>query len=177
MKNIFFCTLLIFLFYGCSSDTKVEKVDKMTFTNDCESIEGWDSNSRAVSTENFHSGRYSNKLDAQNPYSVTFKRKYSDISNSQIKFVKISAWVYFLTNNYVGKALVVEIVDQAGQKLLWEGIDMKEFVKSPKQWIKIEKVIKLDKKYEPNSIFGIYAWNNSNDGILLDDFRIQFIDK
>ena len=176
MKNLLIFIPIIILFFSCNSNNKEPINDKLTFTNDCESSDGWENISRAFSTENFHSGRYSNKLNPQNPYSLTFRYKYGDLSKKQIKSVVVSVWAYFLTNKFEGKSFVV-VVDSSDQKLIWAGIDMKEFVKSPRTWTKIEKEICFPRKYEPNSIFSIYAWNNSEDAILVDDFRIQFVEK
>ena len=176
MKNLLLFISVIFLLYSCKPNKKEPINDKLTFTNDCESSDGWENIGRTFSTENFHSGRYSNKLNPQNQYSLTFRYKYENLSKNQIKSVVISVWAYFLTNKYEKKYFVV-VVDSSDKKLLWESIDMKEFVKSPKTWTKIEKEIIFPRKFNSNSIIGIYGWNNSDDTILLDDFRIQFIEK
>lgn len=165
--------LVVFVFISCNPNNNAKKKGRLIFTNDCESLDGWNNNTYPVSSENFHSGRYSNKLNAQSPYSVTFRYKYGDLSSKKIKSVKISVWAYFLTNNYQNKAYVIDI-DSLGHNVFWSGNDMREFVKSPKTWTKIEKVINFPRRYDPNCILSIYGWNSGEGTILLDDFEIEF---
>jgi len=174
MRNIFFFIAAFIFLLGCGGDNK-QKLNKLTYINDCESLDGWDNNNRLLSTENFHSGRYSNILNTNNNYSITFSKKYGDISKKKLKGVKVSCWAYFLTNNFKGKVLVLNL-DSAEKKVFYNQTFMDKFVKSPRTWTKIEEEIPLSRKFGPNTIFGFYAWSTSDDTILVDDLCIEFIE-
>ena len=174
MRNCIILIATVIFLFGCGGEKK-QNVNKLTYINDCESLDGWDSSARILSTENSHSGRYSNIMNTNNRFSVTFSKQYGDISKKKIKSVKVSCWAYLLTNNFKEKALILQ-ADSADQKLFFYSTDMDKFVKSPRTWTKIEQEFPLPRKFGSNVSFKFYAWSTGDDTILVDDLCIEFIE-
>ena len=173
MKIILLVILAALLFAGCSSS---DKDSGLVFSNSMESNLAWMDHpqSNIVWSDNAHSGHYVCKLDASSPYSVTYNMKVSDISKKPLKSVHISAWVNMSTvtgDRYIG----ISILESSQQAMDWIAQKALEVIGKPGEWHKVElNVDLLGKRNRPTNIYRIFAVNEKQDVVLLDDLTIEF---
>lgn len=147
---------------ACSGDNAAVGPDQdVLMHNDFESTVGWVPDATAPSAEQAHSGRYSLKVDAAHPYSLTYYSLLGKLSASRIRGLRVEGWAY--TPNPAASASVglrVGINDAPGGKLLLgDGIAYGEQVKEAGKWTKISKEITLGPTVNYSSQLVIYLWS------------------
>lgn len=145
---------------ACSADTATGPDPDVLMRNDFESTVGWVPDASAPSAEQAHSGRYSLKVDAEHPYSLTYYSLLGKLSPSRFRGFHLEAWAY--TPDPAASASVglrVGVNDAPGGNLLMsDGIGYGEYVKEAGKWTKISKDILLDPKANYSSQLVIYLY-------------------
>lgn len=147
---------------ACSGESTAVGPDQdVLMRNDFESTVGWVPDASAPSAEQAHSGRYSLKVDAAHPYSLTYYSLLGKLSASRIRGLRVEAWAYTPDPAASGNVgLRVGINDAPGGNLLMsDGITYGEQVKEAGKWTKVSKEIILGPKVNYSSQLVIYLWS------------------
>ncbi len=161
--------ILLLACFGCAPKQK-----GLVYFNDFESLKGW--GPAYLNKQPHHSGEYSNKLDSNSIYGVTFKLRFKDISELPVKKVKISFWVLKSNVNDSSK-FVVDVTDKDKNKVFWIAKNIEELVKSPQKWVKVSLEFAFLKESItlPDNSISIYAWNLGKNDIYIDDEKTEFV--
>jgi len=170
-KLMFLCFITL-LGLSCKKDKKV-KTDSLHSFNDLESLDGW-VQIPTLSNEKAHSGLCSSKMDINNPYSISFRKKLSSLSSKQLKRVEINAWV--LITDPSAKGIMVCCIDSipgaTPMIYLTKTIDYKS--EDINKWIKVTGEFYLPKNLNPDNSLLSYLWNTSPQGVIFaDDFELN----
>ena len=161
------------LLFSCS---KKQKLDKLHFYQDFESLTGWVSSPNLTENPPAHSGVYCSATTKQNQYSHTLNLPLQSVSIKPIKKIKASAWCYYTSKNCEG-GLCIQVVDSTNNNKFWLSSSLKDFVKEPGKWTKVTAIAEF--KGNENSIENIvkiFVWNTGNDKVLVDDFEVEFVE-
>lgn len=117
------------------------------------------------------SGLYSCKLDKNNEYSVTVRKKLNSLGDfSNIKNIKFSFAV--LSASPIGSAVaVVSIEDKNGKAIFWEG---KEIKNNSGSWQRISLNFEIpNEALKPDCDIKIYVWNKKSEEFFIDDLEVK----
>jgi uncharacterized membrane protein len=112
------------------------------------------------SHEKSHSGNYSIKLTKKNPYALTIVLK-NVIRSSKFE---ISVWRYSTKDKGI-------IVASARKPADFYNAEITEIKKDDENWVLLKKTIRIVKDLPGNELI-IYLWNNDNETVYFDDFKI-----
>lgn len=168
MKKIIFSCLI--LLCACN----MPKQRGLVYFNDLESIKGWTQVN--LSKKYAHSGIYSNKLDSEHDFGLTFKQLFKEISEDKIIGVKVRFWAY-ITENAKGK-LVLEVRKPNNSFAFWTAKDLSDIAPKYGEWQQAEASFTLnaaDSLNKPENTISIYPWSVGKNDFYIDDMRIEFI--
>jgi len=123
-----------------------------------------------------HSGEYASRAFGKNSFAFQVERKAGEIGLENLTKVGLSAWLYLYPgDNEVNANLVLAAFNDAGVNICWKS----RHVSGPEiprgKWFKISGEVDLREfTFQPGNRIQIYFWNNSDNDILVDDYRIVF---
>lgn len=86
---------LLAIVVRCSRrDNPNDVQEHVVFANDFEQLEGWVPDASSLTTERAHSGRRSVKIDAQHPFSITYRLTLKDAFSIRPKRMRLSTWAW-----------------------------------------------------------------------------------
>jgi len=89
----------------------------------------------------------------------------------EIKKIRFSAYVLVETVPS-SVTLVGAIGDGINKPIGWVGVDVKDKIKNPDEWTKIEGEIAVPENYADNIKFGCYLFSPNKEVAYVDDFEI-----
>lgn len=158
----------IFLF-SCRNSPN-EKIYK----NDFEEIDGWGCSNAVLIKGDSKSGSYMCELDQKKPYSITFKKKFKEITDKHVRSVEVEAWVKISTLS-TRSSIVLTIDSVEGHKIYWEQQPTDYFVTEVDKWVKIRKQFLIPDNVKPDYELLVYAWQKNEGVTYVDDLFIKVI--
>lgn len=138
--------------------------------NNFDQPSNWNKSS-GKTNETASSGRYAEKINAENPYTETFEVQVSQMFKSVPKTVELR-WKS-LTGENVSDARMVVDIQRGGKSISWKGVSLVEN-RNQGSWSGHESTAKLPDDLRPTDIIKIYAWNPSKVPVYVDDIKIRF---
>lgn len=171
MKRIvFYLTIIsvVFMMTNCSSPQ-----EPTIIKNDMDVINGWEMNYYTISELKAHSGKFSSKIDSTNQFSVAYKDLLKNMKpeGEVITKIRFSAWVLVETVPS-SVSLVGALGDGINKPIAWVGYDVKDKIKTPNEWVKIEGDINVPENYADNIKFNAYLFSANKEVAFVDDFEI-----
>lgn len=130
-----------------------------------------------LSTKLAFSGKYSNEVAAGHDFSLGYAGPMSALRNSQgVYKVRITAKV-FLANVIENKSpFIVAEISRNGQVSKWRGLKLNNHLKTPNQWLDFSTLQTFDVEATDEDIIKIYFWNEHDNPMYVDDFKIEVIE-
>ncbi len=116
------------------------------------------------------SGNRSEKLDSKNVYSSTFSALFQDLNKKGKVAFEISGKLKFRKDK---SAMLVMEVQRNKTNYSWQGIDLNDYYTGKTDWEKIIATIVPDKELQKDDVIKIYIWNNQNNTLWIDDFKVE----
>jgi hypothetical protein len=129
----------------------------------------WPVNPGVISTEQHHSGEFSEKMT--NEYSATFRMKASDIPGTGFRYVSFKAWIYPSTE--LKNAQLVLSFDRNGKPYDYHSVMLGEFNLKPGNWQPVIVATEIPKDLNPDDMLVSYIWNHSKENFYADDLSIS----
>ena len=171
-RSIVAFLIILIVVAGCTSE---QGIGKLTFDNNIECI-SWSHPESTVKFPEAHSGNYVCKIYKDNPYSAVLDIRVKDISSKPLKKIYVNAW-FRLTSNASEQSLVLDIRDSTVQNSFeWLNVDAADFNNDLNKWSRAELIVDLTKKDRNNinNVYRIYAVNNRDEPVYVDDFEVSF---
>jgi hypothetical protein len=172
----FLCLALFAGLAGCkSSDDAVSDKNIITY-NTFEAVSGWCGDNPSLTIEKAHSGKYSSKVDPAIEFGVTYDQIFGKMTQNKPKKLKVEAWAY-VPDKETGKAIIViSLWNAKGEQTFWEGIKLEE-VDDYKEWVKVEKEIKLPATLQVTDKFKAFLWRaGATQPVYMDDFKVSLVE-
>lgn len=106
-----------------------------------------------------------------NGFSSTFSYFLDSISINEMR-IEVDCWVKGADYKRSNDIKLVISIDGQEESIVWKGISIDGQFIDESKWNHIYNFVNY-KKTKPNSILKAYLWNNSNEEILIDEFRIR----
>lgn len=145
-----------------------------SFNNMTNADSNWTVAKTEMNQNDFISSPYSAVLNG-NSYSTSFKLNIDStlIQKTENDFLEVSAGVWLKIKKTTDASLVVT-VEVNGQTLLWQNATAKDFAIADGDWNYVYLHCKIPKSmWQPGAKIIAYAWNNSRQNILMDDFVVK----
>jgi hypothetical protein len=123
--------------------------------------------------EKFFSGSYSNKLDRESEFGITFRKKVNEIpEHEKIREIRISCQVW--KNQALKEAGFVYSV--SGEKDKVYEYFKEDLHANPNKWLSNEIVIPVNAgSWGSDAVINIYPWNSGKELFYVDDIKIDFL--
>jgi len=157
---------VILTFTGCSTPQ-----EPIVIKNSIDETAGWEINYYTISEMKAHSGKFSSKIDSTYQYSVAYKELLKNMKAEDLTKIRYSAYVLVETVPS-SVTLVGAIGDGINKPIGWVGVDVKDKIKNPDEWTKIEGEIAVPENYADNIKFGCYLFSPNKEVAYVDDFEI-----
>jgi hypothetical protein len=119
------------------------------------------------------SGKYSCRLDANNPFSSTFIAESVRMSLSDNCLINVTADACIPEGSKV--FLVIDIQRQ-GKQISYESADVSGFTADNRIWNKVILTKIIRNEIQPDDVLKIYAWNNGKTTVYIDNLAVM-VDK
>lgn len=170
MQKWILCFIIVVMLVAC--ERKTEHASKLSYRCDVESLAGW-TNEITIEKRKAFTGEYVSKLDAVNPYSISFKMKTGAISPKPILRAEVSAWVYL--NDLSSKGAIACVMDSSqGKPYVYHTESLGGKVKKVHEWTRISSVFYFPEKQSPEFLFSTYLWNTGEGEFYVDDLEVRF---
>ncbi|RZK47760.1 MAG: hypothetical protein EOO59_17455 [Hymenobacter sp.] len=147
-------------------------------SSDFEQYAGWTASPGTeppawLTTEQAHSGRYSQRILAGQEYGAEYRTTLSQCGFVPRRLL-LSAWVY-APSGRIGSTKLVVYVDCHGRRpAIWQGFDIEQVVKRYRKWEQVQQPFALPSDVEPGDEVKVLLWHPEPQGenIWLDDLRL-----
>jgi len=127
-----------------------------------------------VSREIVRSGMYSATFDEEHEYCCKAIKYIRDFPQDNLpKMVKVSAWVFYPDSVFSGATLVFS-VEQEGNSLKWEGIDLTNMITTSNSWQQVSTSFTIPEKIAGDTKLLIYFWNPVKCSIFIDNLEVRY---
>ncbi len=165
-KNYYF-NASSFLFAKHAGDTSVQT---QLFSSICDfDNKLWSNDSKTISTEQFYSGIHSQKMNVE--YSVSLKRKLSDIPGSGYRYITFSAMIY-LTGKSENIKMIISF-DRNNSPYNYYSSNISDFKIKTGEWQPVIVCAEVPKEIMPEDFLLTYFWNPSNKLFYIDDLKVE----
>jgi len=128
-------------------------------------------NYNGYSTKYSSTGQASICLNASNPYSFCWEFPTNELKYQNITKIHITADL--LMENIIFDP---QIVCEIQKSKFWKGYSIKDMVKSPNIWYKIDKTIYLPINERKNeNVLRLYIWNNNINNLFIDNLKLELL--
>lgn len=127
-----------------------------------------------IKTITSHSGTKAWDLSSGEEYGPSISRKISEIASDSLKRIRMSVWVYPLSDdpNFV---FTVSIINSKGESIFWNGESSENNHFKKNQWSKTNVDFRLPaEKFSPNDNIVVNIWNKGRDKLIADDIEIVY---
>ena len=165
-KNDYF-NAASFLFAKHPGDTKVQT---QLFSTICDfDNRFWSNDLKTISTEQFYSRTHSQKMNVE--YSISLKRKLSDIPGSGYRYVTFSAMIY-LTGKSENIKMIISF-DRNNSPYDYHSTNISDFKIKTGEWQTIIVCAEFPNEILPEDFLLTYFWNPSNELFYIDDLKVE----
>ena len=149
--------------------------DSGMFYNDFEEYYPyWTTDSLQFSTDIYLSGSRSYKTNSEYPYSATLSINYKDIGNFDTCRFVISV------NVFIKEGALADLVFHTTRNektQVWEPLHLHDTIAQFNTWQEISFTYNNNNNILPDDLVKVYVWNNGQEEVYIDDFRIEVINK
>jgi hypothetical protein len=124
-----------------------------------------------------HSGKKSQRLSAEFPYSGGIAEPFEEITQNQYVWCSISAWVYLEEDAKEIDFLISGYADHKGKAYVWEAKTSNEFAVEKGKWTKISFDYLTPPIRRGFNEIKSYVWLRSGKSLLVDDYKIEIYEK
>jgi hypothetical protein len=167
-------------FYRYPVDESHENIIKRTtWFNDMERKDTSWLNPDSQSADRSHSGKYSSKVNANNPYSVGIRKSFDSIPYRKNVLIRASGW-FFIPTKGSDSYFSISFVNN-GKMLNFNPFKLDGYTEHFNQWeyhvfeIYMPKFTEKEEKVQGNQV-EFYYFNNSDIDCYIDDLKIEFIE-
>lgn len=161
--------LFINILYSCKESKEPEN---LTFTNNFDNIKGWIEYNGYYDKVSY-SSPYCLRLDTLTQFGIPFKIKFSEIGMK--RSVKFSIMCLHEQTSAEAK-LVITVNSPEKQNVFWYGYSTKEIIDESQKWFNVTHQIDIDTiAVKPQNDLLIYVWNTGTTPVLVDNYKIEFI--
>ena len=154
--------------FGKQSSNSV--VNTKLFSSYCDFDENqWPVDLSKITSERFHSGKHSQKMDVE--YSASLRKKISEVPGSGYRYITFSGWI--LTLEETLQAQMVISFNRNDKPYDYHGVILSDFKLKLGQWQPVILAAELPKQIEINDVLIIYFWNPSNKLFYIDDLKVE----
>lgn len=165
-KNDYF-NAASFLFAKHAGDTAVQT---QLFSTRCDFDDNvWSNDSKINSSEQFYSGNHSQKMNGE--YSVSLKRKLSEIPGSGYRYITFSAMIY-LTEKSENIKMIISF-DRNNKPFDYHSVDISDFKIKKGEWHPTIICAEFPKEIMQEDVLLTYFWNPSNKLFYIDDLKVE----
>jgi len=168
MKNSILLVLASILLFSCGKKDE-NKAVLWNANNNMDASLFW-INTNTVSQGITHSGLFSSKLDSLVEYGIGIDAKFSDITTSVPKKVKVHCWIYSTEAN-LDAGLVCD-PNNNGQSINWQSFNLQTSISKANEWIEFKTSFDLPESITPDSQLKIFFWNPKKKIFYIDDIEI-----
>lgn len=164
---------LVALLAACSSDKSTDSPGNIISTG-FEDLDGWVPASPSLTKEKAHSGHYSIKIDPTIEYSLTYINIMGKVIPIKPKKLHLTAWATTTSKEADAMLTVSMLNPKDGAVLLIEQVHLKERVKTPGEWEKVEMEFVVPEKATAADELRVYLWRvGSGEPVYLDDLELK----
>jgi hypothetical protein len=119
-------------------------------------------------------GKYSMKVDKQNPYSATLVIPHRQITNKDHAWIRAS--VYYLSTEEMKNtplSLVITYDHEGRKNYKYRGYELEKYENTPGQWNHFTIDWMTPFPYDINDPLKVYIWNRGDKPIYIDKFKIE----
>ena len=142
------------------------------YANDFEHGLIWGGRPGNLDTTKYHSGKTSFAFDEHTEYGPALVLPVGAVHQGRFDRIRISVFV-FSPEPLHDIPLVVSIVDQADENIVWSSSKIEDFTE-PGRWDQAFFEFRVPKPLPPDSRIKIYIWNAEKTRFNIDDFVIEF---
>jgi hypothetical protein len=174
-KKIIFIDDLTINYYGTveAKTTSQKEATNTNFFFDFETTTGLNG-IETIKETTAHSGKFACDLSGNKEYGPSIIKKIKDVSKEPIKKIKLSIWLYPLTDN-PNTVITASVTNSKNETVFWDGksSENKHFPKN--QWSKINAAFDLPiEKITPEDLLTVNIWNKGKSDVLVDDLEIVY---
>ncbi len=121
-----------------------------------------------------HSGAYSVGLDADQRFSPALSVAFHELTPTDHAWLRISAWVYPLTEVREARPALVVTFDHRGGSYKYRSVDLAQRQESlhPRAWNEITLDYLTPEARRPTDTLRVYAWLRGGGQMYVDDVRV-----
>ncbi|RTQ47601.1 hypothetical protein EJV47_19500 [Hymenobacter gummosus] len=169
-------TACVALLAACSSEKAPESSGNVIMSTGFEDLNGWVPPSPSLTKEKAHSGQYSIKVDPGIEYSLTYISVMGKVMPNKPQKLRLTAWATTASKEADAMLTVGMLNPTTGTSLLNEQVHLKERVKTPGEWEKIEMDLTVPEKATSTDELRVYLWRvGSGEPAYLDDVELQIV--
>jgi hypothetical protein len=121
-----------------------------------------------------YSGKKSCKINANNPYGISFVYPVDGITKGYLDSVNIMFQCYCTTQSPDAQ-LVITLLDQQDSLSFSKEITLSQFNLPIYQWKRVSKTIKLPEYTVKAKLIKIFVYNPNKNTIFVDDMLVKFL--
>lgn len=178
-KTIYLSLALALGLAGCGGDKGSSRAENVLASSGFEEIEGWNGDAPlplSLTREKAHSGTYSMRVGPDVEYASGFIGALGKMSPVRLNEVKVTAWIY-LDGTAPSGAIVTQVLDPAtpnAKPLLWESLPLDKAVPKRKEWVQVEKTVRLPANVSPTCKLYVYLWRGAAPVVAyIDDVQLE----
>ena len=145
-------------------------INTRIFSSKCDfDFNYWSEDIKATSTEHYYSGAHSQKIDGE--YSVSLRKKLSDIPGDGFRYITFSAMIY-LTGESENIKMIISL-DRNNKPFDYHGSNISDFKIKKGEWQPVIVCAEFPKEILPEDILLVYFWNPFNKLFYIDDLKVE----
>ncbi len=131
----------------------------------------WGNETDIRTDELSHSGKFSQRVDEKNEYSIALTKKLADIPSFKNARVTVTAWIN-AKENAANPKLVLSF-EGNGNIIDWNCANFKSFNLKPGTWQKVIISKVVPETEAADAVLKIYVWNEKREVFYLDDIVVN----
>ena len=119
-----------------------------------------------------HSGKLSFVLDSTNEFSPSFSEKYSNITNKEFMWFRVSVYIYPLYPMKENPASIIINFDNKGRSMKYRGLDIESLNLELHKWNLVTFDYQSPEIISDNEKIQVYLWLRGKKKIYIDDLNV-----
>lgn len=157
-----------------NANSVIQNQNSLTnFFFDFEKMDGL-TGTESIKETTSHSGKMACDMTNGREYGPLFSKVISQVSNSTLKKISASIWIYPLTDK-ANAVLTASITNVKGENIYWDGKSTENKIFPKNKWTKLNAgfVIPSDKVSLEDKV-SLNIWNKGRTDLIVDDMEIVF---
>lgn len=154
--------------FNDEKDYKMTHIWKLDFENEISYPEN------NFSSEIYHSGKRAFKYDSLTEFGPAITKKYSEITDKYHAWIRVSVWVYPLTDMNKYPACVVTTFTHKGKAYKYKCTEIGKFNVELNKWNHITiDYLTPEVVRDKDDMLNVYIWNHHKSHFLIDDLEVK----